>query len=245
MSIWEFVTLDLSTAGNVLANTPLNKYLINHGFRKNIELMECISKTREGSIVFTTGKGRYNLMLVGGVHGNELSSQVALLKLMDALINEKYKVKCRLHIVPFLIPISTMLNSREYDCLDMNRNAHVGGITKKVVDYAVDNDITALCDCHTTDPNNKPGFASVFCSARPLIQSVRIAKQICADTSSKILPISQAGSVLSGAVEDECNLRGIPAVTCEAVEKSGQITEAGVDFSYAHVLSFLNYFGVI
>lgn len=245
MSKFEFISIDSSTAGNVLANTQLNRHFINTGIRKNTELMECIDKTRDGSVVFTTGSGRYNLMLVGGVHGNELPSQAALVKLMDELIKEEIKIKCKLNIIPFLIPNSTMLNLREHNSLDMNRNAHTDGITKKVVDYAHDNRITALCDCHSTDPSKKPGFASVFCSVRPLIQSSKIARQICIDTTSRILPISEAGSILHGAVEDESNLRGIPAVTCETVSREGYIDEGSVDFSYLQIRSFLDYFGVI
>lgn len=245
MSKFEFFSIDSLTAGNVLANTHLNRYFINSGIRKNSELMEYVNRTRDGSMVFTTGSGRYNLMMVGGVHGNELPSQAALVKLMDNLINGELKIKCKLHIVPFLIPYSTMSNSREFNSLDMNRNAHRDGITKKVVDYASDEGITALCDCHSTDPSKKPGFASVFCSARPLFDSIKIAKHICLNTSSRILPIREAGSVLHGAVEDESNLRGIPAVTCETVEESGCITWRSVDFSYCQILSFLDYFGVI
>ena len=158
---------------------------------------------------------------------------------------DKMNIKCRLHIVPFLIPYATMINSRTFNDMDMNRNAHQEGITKKIVDYAQNNSVTALCDCHSTDPDNKPGFNSVFCSARPLFDSIKIAKHMCINTSSRILPISDAGSVLCGAVEDESNLRGIPSVTSETVEKMGHITQESVDFSYSQIMSFLDYFGVI
>ena len=215
MSKFEYVSIDYSTAGNVLANNHLNRYFINSGFRKNAELMEYVEMTKKGSVVFKAGSGRYNLLLVGGVHGDELASQAALIRLMHNIIQGNMKIKCRLHIVPFLIP------------------------------YAQNNNITALCDCHTTDPDKKPGFASVFCSARPLFDSIKIAKHICIDTSSRILPISDAGSILKGAVEDESNLRGIPSVTCEAVSPSGNLYEDSVDFSYMQICSFLDYFGVI
>ena len=59
------------------------------------------------------------------------------------------------------------------------------------------------------------------------------------------MPISEAGSVLKGAVEDESNLRGIPAVTCETVCHAGKIVKESVDFSYMQILTFLDYFGVI
>lgn len=245
MSKFEYTLIDSSTAGNVLANNQLNRYFINEGFRRNSTIMEYIEKTREGSVVFTTGTGRYNLLLVGGVHGNELPSQAALVHLMEKLTNDEIKIKCKLNIIPFLIPFSTMNNYRNYNDKDMNRNAHHEGITKKVVDYAQNNSVTALCDCHSTDPNNKPGFSCVFCSARPLFDSVKIAKHICFNTSSRILPVSDAGSILQGAVEDESNLRGIPSVTCETVEKSGQISSGSVNFSYSQIMFFLDYFGVI
>ena len=245
MSKFESVVVDSTTGGNVLANNPLNRYFINTGFRKNTILMQYIEKTREGSVVFTTGSGRYNLLLVGGVHGNELPSQAALVHLMEDIILEKMNIKCKLHIVPFLIPYATMANARTFNDKDMNRNAHLDGITKQIIDYAQNNSITALCDCHSTDPNNKPGFNCVFCSARPLFDSIKIAKHICINTSSRILPISEAGSVLNGAVEDESNIRGIPSVTCETLEKAGHITQKSVDFSYSQIMSFLDYFGVI
>ena len=242
---FNFLSIDSSTKGNVLANNQLNRYFINKGYRKKIELMEYINRTSEGTIVFNVGEGRYNLLLVGGVHGNELASQAALVMLMDEIIRDNIKLKCKLHIVPFLIPYTTMINSRNYNDKDMNRNAHLDGITRKIIDYAVENKITALCDCHSTDPNNKPGFASVFCSVKPLIDSSRIASYICKNTNSRILPIAEAGSVLHGAVEDEANLRGIPAVTCETLCENGKLDENSVDFSYKQILSFLDYFGVI
>ena len=139
MSKYKFESIDSSTEGNVLANTSLNKYFINNGFRKNQELMSFIEKTREGTVVFTTGEGRYNLMLVGGVHGNELPSQAALIKLINNILTDEIKIKCKLSILPFSIPHSTMLNIREHNSIDMNRNANVDGITKKVVDFAVKN----------------------------------------------------------------------------------------------------------
>ena len=245
MFIFKSINIDSSTAGNVLANNQINRYFINNSYRRNEKLMRYINMTKDGSIIFTTGSGRYKLLLVAGVHGNELASQSALIKLMKNIINQDIKPKCQLHIIPFLIPYTTMTNSRKYDGVDMNRHAHKDGITKKIVDYAQKNQITALCDCHSTDPNNKPGFASVFCSVKPLIDSSKIAAKICLDTKSQILPIHEAGMVLKGAVEDESNIRGIPAVTIETVCENGKVNDGAVNFSYNQIISFLDYFGVI
>ena len=50
---------------------------------------------------------------------------------------------------------------------------------------------------------------------------------------------------MKGTVEDEANLRGVPAVTCETVCENGKLDENSVGFSYKQILSFLDYFGVI
>ena len=119
------------------------------------------------------------------------------------------------------------------------------GITKCIIDYAERCNVTALCDCHSTDPDRKPGFRSVFCSLKPQNESVEIAKFISKKTNSRILPVGLAGSTIKGAVEDESNLRGIPAVTCECVSPVQLIEKHAVDESYEQILSFLNYFDAI
>lgn len=245
MSKFNYISIDSTTKGNVLANNHLNRYFINRGYRRNTELMQYITKTSDGSIVFTIGEGRYNLLLVGGVHGNELASQAALINLMNDIVLDNIKLKCRLHIIPFLIPYTTMANMRKYNDKDMNRYANSEGITKKIVDYAVKNNITALCDCHSTNHTNFPGFKSVFCSVNPMPDSYKIARHICLQTDSKLIPLAQAGSAIRGAVEDESNLRGVPAITCETLCENGIVEEEAVDFSYEQIKSFLNYFGVI
>lgn len=245
MSEFEVYLIDSETKGNVLNNSALRNYFINHKICENKKLMQYIARTTKGSIIFSTGHGEKKLMLVAGVHGDELPPQVALLCLMDNLIKDYLTVNCKLFIVPILIPKSTMENTRYYNSKDMNRFAGTSGITKKIVDFAVSNQVDALCDCHSTDPNRKPGFASVFCSIQPLIESSKIARHICMDTKSRILPVNLAGSVIEGAVEDELNLRNVASVTCECVSVVGVIDEESVNESYSQILSFLRYFSVI
>lgn len=237
--------IDSNTKFRVLSNTKLYRYLVNEKFFLNNDFINLVEKTSEGSVVFSVGDSDNNLILLSGVHGNELSSQVALLKFLKEIYMDKWILNARLHIVPFLIPIATAKNTRSYNGLDMNRNSNIDGPTKSIVDYAVNINAKALCDCHSTDPSLKPGINSVFCSFRPEKTSYYIARHISTETNSKLLPLGQAGTVLEGAVEDECNIRGVPAVTCETQSVNCEVSKDSVDVSYKQILSFLNYFKVL
>ena len=241
---FQLTLINSDTKGKIFANHNLNRYLINQGIRKNQIVHDFINKSNEGSVVFSVGEGE-DLLLVGGVHGDELPPQAALLRLLVNILEGNLSLNNRLHIIPFLIPKSTMENTRYFNNKDMNRFANRDCITKSIIDYALDVNVLALYDCHSTDPSRNPGIKSVFCSLKPQIESIRIAKFISQKTNSKILPTSLAGSTIHGAVEDESNLRGIPAVTCECVSPVQLIEKNSVDESYEQILSFLNYFNAI
>lgn len=232
------------TSARILSNTRLNRYLVNHSLNQYDDLVNIVDNTVNGSMVYTFGSGD-DYLLVGGVHGNELSSQVALLRLIHNILEDKLDFNASLHIVPFLIPIATSKNERCFNNQDMNRNTFNKGPTNDVLNYACDVGIKALCDCHSTDPSLKPGINSVFCSIKPNRESYMMAKYICENTTSKLLPIMKAGSVIRGALEDESNLRGIPAVTCEVLSRNGYLDEDSVNFSYKQILSFLKYHNII
>ncbi len=245
MDKFELTNINTMTASRILANNNLNRYLINNGLYRDKNMLDVVENTKNGSVVYTTLTEGDDFILVGGVHGNELASQVALLRLIRNIYHEQIRLNHRLHIIPFLIPVSTRHNTREYNDEDMNRNAFKEGPSKDIVDYAVDVGARGLCDCHSTDPSLTPGVNSVFCSFRPQKNSYFAARYICQRTSSKLFPIGNAGSILKGAVEDESNLRGIASVTCEAVCVNGKITRESVDFSYNQVMGFLEFYDII
>lgn len=242
---FDITVIDSTTKARVLSNDTLNRYLINEGFFKANDFKKYLELTINGSTVFTTQNRGDNYLLVSGVHGNELASQAALTKLLYELYMDKYSLNHTLHIIPFLIPLSTSTNTRNYNNIDMNRNAFNDGPTKAVIDYAQNVGIKALCDCHSTDPSLQPGENSVFCSFKPIKDSYFIAKHIVNQTNSKLLPIARAGSILKGALEDESNLHSIPAVTCETCEINGKISKKSVLMSYNQILSFLDYFDIL
>lgn len=63
-------------------------------------------------------------------------------------------------------------------------------------------------------------------------------------TSSKIICQEKAGTLFTGALEDEANLKGIPAVTCEVVSKNGWVDKGSPEHSYHQMRTFLDYVGV-
>ena len=71
-----------------------------------------------------------------------------------------------------------------------------------------------------------------------------IANYISKDVGSDIISFDFAGSSYKGAVEDVCNLKGIPAVTCEVVCPFSNVVSGSVETSLSQMKSFLDYFGI-
>jgi predicted deacylase len=139
-----------------------------------------------------------------------------------------------------------MENSRRFKGVDMNRAASKGGfISNNILNAIKDLKINAVGDFHSTKPGSNPGIESVFCSKSPCYKSYLMAKYITESTSSKIICHNEAGALYNGALEDECNLEGVPAVTCEVVSQNGLITNEGHERSYLQMISYLKYLDII
>ncbi|MGZ7043801.1 MAG: succinylglutamate desuccinylase, partial [Methanobacterium sp.] len=147
---------------------------------------------------------------------------------------------------PFAVPYATMENSRRFKGMDMNRTASKGGfISHNIIETIKNFKISAVGDFHSTKPGSNPGIESVFCSKNPSNQSYLIAKYITEATSSKMICHDEAGRLYNGALEDECNLNGIPAVTCEVVSRNGMVDKDSHKRSYLQMESYLKYFNMI
>ena len=70
-----------------------------------------------------------------------------------------------------------------------------------------------------------------------------IANYISREVGSEVISFDFAGSTYKGAVEDVCNLKGIPAVTCEVLCPFGNVAEGSAEKSLSQMKSFLDYFG--
>jgi len=118
-------------------------------------------------VVFGNGSGK-NVMIVAGLHGNELPPQLAALKLIDYLADKS--INGTVYIVPFLIPSST--STRYWNGQNPNSIANYNGtLTNRIVQIAKERLIQALGDFHSAQPGGTPGTDAVFCSRTPTYES--------------------------------------------------------------------------
>lgn len=209
--------------------TDLNKFILE--------------KSIFGTPIFKMGSGDNKLLLVSGVHGNELPPQIAHLKLMNSLMGKD--LSHTLYFIPFSAPKSSMNNERTFNSIDLNRAAHINdSLSNLIVKTALNLGVNFVGDFHSTSFNSNPGIESIFSSKAPSPESFLIANYISRDVGSEMISYDFAGSSYNGAVEDVCNLKGIPAVTCEVLCPFGNVSEGTVEKSFLQMNSFLDYFGI-
>ncbi|MGZ7136245.1 MAG: succinylglutamate desuccinylase, partial [Methanobacterium sp.] len=214
------------TSGRIEKNTILMEYLAECSV-----IDDFINASQIGTPLLKVGHGNPRIMITAGIHGNELPPQIASVYLIENLL--KNEINGSLYIIPFAVPYATMENSRRFKGMDMNRTASKGGfISHNIIETIKNFKISAVGDFHSTKPGSNPGIESVFCSKNPSNQSYLIAKYITEATSSKMICHDEAGRLYNGALEDECNLNGIPAVTCEVVSRNGMVDKDSHKRSY-------------
>ncbi len=241
--IEEFGNLEMSyvcdfSGGYISRNKNLFKELELNKFTQFI-LERCVY----GTPVFKLGDGGTKILILSGVHGNELSPQIANVRLLNEFANAD--LSNTLYFIPFASPKSTMYNERTFNEMDLNRSAHINNsltnlIVKRVEDWGID----SVGDFHSTAFNANPGIESVFSSKSPAPESYLISNYISKNVGSEIISFDFAGSSYKGAVEDVCNLKKVPAVTCEVLCPFGNVVRGSVEKSFAQMKSFLNYFGI-
>jgi len=235
----EIITIAQDTGGDISLNPDLMKELIPGNIGKHL-----IDAALKGTPLLKFGSGSPCILLCAGIHGNELPPQVAFFKLLNYL--EDKKINGTVYTIPIAIPYATMKNSRRFQGWDMNRKTFTEGyISNNILKTAQKLEIQAAADFHSTQPQSNPGIESVFCSKKPCYKSFKIADHITSQTSSKVISQEKAGTLYGGALEDELNLSGIPAVTCEVVSRNGKVDSGSVERSLMQMKSFLNYFNII
>ena len=213
----------------------------------NIELTALskfiLEKSVFGTPIFKLGEGETKLMVLSGIHGNELCPQIANLRLMNELVGKD--LSSTLYIIPFAAPKSSMNSERTFNSMDLNRSTHISNSLSNLILRAVlDLGIDFVGDFHSTARSSNPGFESVFSSKSPTPESFLMANYIASEVGSEVISFDYAGSSYKGAVEDVCNLKGIPAVTCEVLCPFSNVNVDAVETSLAQMKSFLDYFGV-
>lgn len=201
-----------------------------------------LEKTVFGTPIFKLGGSGNKLLILAGVHGNELSSQVAALDLINFLLSKD--LNNTVYVIPFVAPKSTMDNVRPFEEMDLNRSSHVkGSLTNRIFNIIKELNIDYVGDFHTTALKSNPGIEAIFCSKNPSIESFLIASYVSKSVNCDIISYSIAGDNYVGAMEDICNLNGMPSITCEVVTPFGEIAPGSIRRSFLQMNSFLDYFG--
>lgn len=227
------------TAGDIHKNRILRENIRETPLTKKV-----INAASKGTPLLKLGGGSPRIMLIAGIHGNELPPQIAILELLEQLVQEK--LDGTLFIIPFAIPFATMKGNRRFKGFDMNRTASKKGyISNRILSAVKTLKIDSVADFHATKPHSNPGVESVFCSKKPTYQSFQIAEHIIRATSSQIISQEHAGTLYGGAMEDECNLAGFPAVTCEVVSHNNRVDPGSQKSSYLQMMAYLSYFEIL
>ena len=219
----------------------------NKNLFSQIELTELtkfvLEKSVFGTPIFKIGDGGNKILILSGIHGNELPPQIASVNLFNELIG--CELSHTLYLIPFAAPKSSMNNERTFNSMDLNRAAHIkNSVSNLILQTVLDLGINFVGDFHSTAHNSNPGFESIFSSKSPSPESYLIANHISKDVGSEMISFDFAGASYKGAVEDVCNLKGIPAVTCEVLCPFGNVAKGTVETSLSQMKSFLKYFGI-
>lgn len=228
------------SGANVLKNKRIKKNVPNSTIVKKIIKL---AKSGTPVIKFKGGNGKV-VFITAGCHGNELPSQVAAMKLIKYL--ETHYIKGTVYVMPFMNPKGTAANMRNYKGVYLNKRANKKGtISYKTVQLIKKFKCNSYGDFHATRPGGKPGKDLVFGSYKPTKKSATLAKYIAKHAKVKIKIYKRAGTEYPGALEDEVNLKRIPAVTCEVLSPPGKIKKGSVSKSLLMMKTLLKYNKII
>jgi uncharacterized protein len=231
----EIENINNATGGDITKNPLIIGYM-----PKTIVSDQVLNAAEYGTPMITLGNGEPKAFIVAGVHGNELPSQIAAIKLINNLFNKN--IKGTVYIIPFLIPYSTAQNLRYFKGQNLNKVANIPGTpTNRIINLLKDKKIVCMGDFHSTKPGGYPGEKSVLCSKFPSYESYLIADFIKEQTGSKLICAENAGIEYPGALEDVSNLEGIPSVTCEVPSIHGTVTYKSISDSYQQMIAFLKF----
>lgn len=231
----EILQLTGSNHGNVLKNSEIASNIPDSEVSDEI-----VEAAKSGVPIYKIGDGDGPVTVISaGVHGNQLVPSVAAMKLVNYL--EGRKIKGTVYVIPFVSPKAISANSELTDGVNLNQVADdPGTVSNAVVEFAKSNGATALGDFHETQVGRDPGFTTIMCSEYPTYGSFQLANSMSGLSLDTTLTYTIAGIAYDGAIEDECNLAGLPAVTPLVVVPShGKVYDGAVTESYNQMLALL------
>ena len=148
----DITILSKKTGGRINKNENLMAFVPNGDTCNRL-----IKAARYGTPMIKIGETSPRIMLIAGVHGNELPPQIAALWLAEELVEKE--INGTVYITPFAIPDATMKNSRRFKGFDMNRSASKEGSPSNKILKATDTfNAVSIADFHATKPRSNPGY---------------------------------------------------------------------------------------
>lgn len=224
---------DISKIKLLKKNMPNNKWV-----------KEAVKAAKKGNplLTFQGGKGK-KVFMTAGVHGNELSSIVAAMKLIAHL--SKNPIKGTVYIIPF-VNIKAITKKVRHTGADYNRIANKAGtIPYKIVKLAAKYNCDAFGDFHTTQPGGIPGKNIVLGFKSPVKKCISLTNYIVKHAKVNKKFYKYAGAQFPGTLAENANKKNIPGVICEVVLPHNTVTTKSVKISYKMMDSFLKFNSII
>ncbi|MDO5849498.1 MAG: succinylglutamate desuccinylase/aspartoacylase family protein [Methanobrevibacter sp.] len=241
-TVKNFITLKAFKWGSK-GDVTKNKVLMNN--IKRTPLINQIIEAAKIGTPFLTIKGGEGdpIFITAGTHGNELPSQVAILKLITSL--ETTPVTGTVYIIPFLCPKITELNIRRFNGDDLNRVAHITNkVSNRVLTVMIQLNCTYYADFHSTQSPGIPGKDVIMGCASPT-DTTDMVKSIANMSGVGTIIYKEAGDPYYGAIQDHANMAGIPSITCEVVSVPGSLDKNSDVKSLKQMNAYLKYTGMI
>lgn len=229
------ITLLTNDGANVLENKEIAGNIPSSEISQQI-----IKQAQTGVPVYKIGEGDGPITVItAGVHGDQLNPSIAAMKMINYL--DGRKIKGTVYILPFTSPEAISKNTKLTNGVNLNTVAkNPGTISYDVVQFAYNNHASAVGDFHETQAGKNPGVTTIMCSQVPTYQSYQLANDMSSLSLDKKLTYLVAGIEYDGAIEDELNLKGTPAVTpLVQVPGHAKVYQSAVDESYTQMLALL------
>ncbi|MDY9923182.1 succinylglutamate desuccinylase/aspartoacylase family protein [Methanobacterium sp.] len=233
-SNYKIMVIDNSTGGDVSNNTVLFQNI-----NKTPVIGELMGAAKKGTPLIIFGDGSQpRVMLVAGVHGAELPSQIALTNLINHLNGKQ--INGTVYIIPFAIPNNTATCTRLNNGIDPDREANNPGTPlNSIINASMNSNVTLLVDFHSAQPNDIPGKNCIIYNPKNP-KSLELARYISNRSGSPLLEVGPYPGVLSTV----SNRNGITSVVCEVLSSHNSTDPGSVELSYQYMLTFLEYSGI-
>lgn len=216
--------------------------LIKQNMPDNYWVKKAVDATKKGIPLITIkgGKGK-TVFMTAGVHGNELNSQVAAMKMIKYLTT--HPIKGTVYIIPF-VNVKAISQKVRLTNYDFNRVAHKSGtVSNKIINLILTKKCDAYGDFHTTVYRGVPGINVVLGYTSP--KSCVAMTNFIAKNSNVNKIFYYPGQKYRWSLADYCNSKGTPAVICEVISPVNQVSWKATSLSYTQMSNFLKYNSII